>query len=90
VIKLRDLQTGDRPSWRLRRGVYWPHLRDPHRLRALRWFWALHAPSKPGSMRTSNQAATLDEAQAEFEASWKLKGVGGDGRDRMRRDRPPG
>jgi hypothetical protein len=26
----------------------------------LRWFWALHAPSKPKSMRTSNQAATLD------------------------------
>ncbi len=37
----------------------------------LRWFWALHAPSKPGSMRTSNQVATLDEAKAEFEASWK-------------------
>jgi hypothetical protein len=35
----------------------------------LRWFWALHAPSKPGSMRTSNQVATLDEAKAEFEAS---------------------
>ena len=27
---------------------------------SLRWFWALHAPSKPGSMRTSNQVATLD------------------------------
>ena len=38
---------------------------------SLRWFWALHAPSKPGSMRTSNQVATLDEAKAEFEASWK-------------------
>ena len=21
---------------------------------SLRWFWALHAPSKPGEMRTSN------------------------------------
>jgi hypothetical protein len=31
---------------------------------------ALHAPSKPGTMRTSNQVATLDEAKAEFEASW--------------------
>jgi hypothetical protein len=37
----------------------------------LRWFWALHAPSKPGTMRTSNQVATLDEAKAEFESSWK-------------------
>jgi hypothetical protein len=35
-----------------------------------RWFWALHAPSKPGSMRISNQVA-LNEAKAEFEASWK-------------------
>ena len=38
----------------------------------LRWFWALHAPSKPGSMRISNQVATLEIAKAEFEASWKL------------------
>ena len=37
----------------------------------LRWFWALHAPTKPGSMRISNQVATLEEAKAEFEASWK-------------------
>ena len=35
------------------------------------WFWALHAPSKPGTMRTSNQVATLEAAKAEFEASWK-------------------
>ena len=34
--------------------------------------WALHAPSKPGSTRISNQVATLEEAEAEFEASWKL------------------
>jgi hypothetical protein len=39
--------------------------------KSLRWFWALHAPSKPGSMRISNQVATLDEAKAEFEAGWK-------------------
>jgi hypothetical protein len=26
---------------------------------SLRWFWALHAPSKPGTMRISNQVATL-------------------------------
>ena len=33
----------------------------------LRWFWALHAPSKPGTCgpRTSGDA---DEAKAEFEA----------------------
>jgi hypothetical protein len=33
----------------------------------LRWFWALHVPRMP----VSNQAATLEEAKAEFEASWK-------------------
>jgi hypothetical protein len=38
---------------------------------SLRWFWALHAPSKPGSMWISNQVATLEIAKAEFEASWK-------------------
>ena len=32
---------------------------------------ALHAPSKPGSMRISNQVAALETAKAEFEASWK-------------------
>ena len=37
----------------------------------LRWFWALHAPGKRGTMRTSNQAVTLEAAKAEFEASWK-------------------
>ena len=37
----------------------------------LRWFWALYAPRKPGSMRISNQVATLEIAKAEFEASWK-------------------
>ena len=26
----------------------------------LRWFWALHAPSRPGNLRTSNHAATLE------------------------------
>jgi hypothetical protein len=36
----------------------------------LRWFWALQAP-KPGSMRISNQVATLEIAKAEFEVSWK-------------------
>jgi hypothetical protein len=37
----------------------------------LPWFWALHAPSKSGEVRTSNHVATLDQAKAEFEASWK-------------------
>jgi hypothetical protein len=37
----------------------------------LRWFWALHAPSKPGTMRISNQVPTLEVAEAEFEASGK-------------------
>jgi hypothetical protein len=39
---------------------------------SLRWFWALNAPSKSGTLRTDNRAATLDEAKAEFEASWNL------------------
>ena len=39
--------------------------------KGLPWFWAVHAPSKPGELRTSNHVATLDEAKAEFEASWK-------------------
>jgi hypothetical protein len=38
---------------------------------SLRWFWTLHSPSKPESLRTSNKAATLDAAKAEFESSWK-------------------
>jgi len=36
-----------------------------------RWFWALHAPSRPETLRSSNQVATLETAKAEFEASWK-------------------
>jgi hypothetical protein len=31
-----------------------------------RWFWALHSPSKPGTLRISNQVATLETAKAEF------------------------
>ena len=38
---------------------------------SLRWFWALHCPSKPESLRIANQVATLEVAKAEFEASWK-------------------
>ena len=37
----------------------------------LRWSWSLLSPSKPESLRTSNEAATLNAAKAEFEASWK-------------------
>ena len=39
---------------------------------SLRWFWALHLPNKPRGLRTDKRAATLDEAKAELEASWKL------------------
>ena len=53
----------------LRRVVHRPHLSDAHRPRVPAL--ALHAPSKPGEMRTSNQVATLEVAKAEFEASWK-------------------
>ena len=39
---------------------------------ALRWFWALHVPSEPAeTIRTDNRAPTLEQAKAEFEASWK-------------------
>ena len=37
----------------------------------LRWFWALHFPSKPESLRTDNRVATLETAKGEFEASWR-------------------
>jgi hypothetical protein len=37
----------------------------------LRWFWALHLPSKPESLRTDNRVATLEAAKVEFEASWR-------------------
>ena len=47
---------------------------------SLRWFWALYAPSKSGTLRTANQVAMLEVAKAEFEASWKRWGVGEDGR----------
>jgi hypothetical protein len=33
----------------------------------MRWFWALHSPSKPGTLRISNQVATLETAKAEFQ-----------------------
>ena len=51
--------------------VHRPHLRDPHLPCRAALVLAPHAPSKPGAMRTSNQVATLDQAKAEFEASWK-------------------
>ena len=31
----------------------------------------LHAPRKPGTLRTDSRAAMLDQAKAEFEASWE-------------------
>ena len=37
----------------------------------LRWFWALHFPSKPASLRTDNRVATLETAKGEFEVSWR-------------------
>ena len=40
----------------------------------LRWFWSLFCPSKPESLRISNQVASLELAKPEFEASrrqWK-------------------
>ena len=38
---------------------------------SVRWFWALYAPSKPGSMRISNQVATPELAKTESEEAWK-------------------
>ena len=38
---------------------------------SLRWFWALNLLGKPPGLRTDSRAATLDQAKAEFEASWK-------------------
>jgi hypothetical protein len=38
---------------------------------SLRGFWALHFPTKPPGLCTDSRAATLDQAKAEFDASWK-------------------
>jgi hypothetical protein len=32
----------------------------------LRWFWALHFPSKPEGLRADNRVAPLEAAKAEF------------------------
>jgi hypothetical protein len=46
-----------------------------------RWFWALHAPSRPETLRSSNQVATLEVAKAEFEAKLEaMEGLGETGR----------
>ena len=47
------------------------HLRDADRPRRPALVLGAARPSKPGSMRISNQVATMDEVKAEFEASWK-------------------
>ena len=47
--------------------IYEKHSSPEH----LRWFWSLFCPSKPESLRISNQVASLELAKAEFEASWK-------------------
>ena len=46
----------------------------------LRWFWALHAPSKPGTMRTSNQVGDVGRGQGRVRGELEaVEGVGGDG-----------
>ena len=47
--------------------IYEKHISPEH----LRWFWSLFCPSKPESLRISNQVPTLEMAKTEFEASWK-------------------
>ena len=43
----------------------------------LRWFWSLHFPTKPQSLRTDNRVATLEAAKAEFRGELGcLEGVG--------------
>jgi hypothetical protein len=38
----------------------------------LRWYWSLHGIlGKPLDMRTDGRAPTLEDAKAEFEASWR-------------------
>ena len=38
----------------------------------MRWFGSLHRIfGKPADMRTDGHAATLDEAEAQFEAAWR-------------------
>jgi hypothetical protein len=38
---------------------------------SLRWFWALHVPSKPGTLRTDNRAGSLEAAKEEFAECWR-------------------
>jgi hypothetical protein len=45
---------------------------------SLRWFWSMNAN---GPMTRSNRVATLEEAKAQFQESWKrVEGVGEAGR----------
>ena len=37
----------------------------------LRWFWALHFPSRPENLRTDNRAGSLEAAKKEFEECWR-------------------
>jgi hypothetical protein len=49
----------------------WPHRRNPATPNIYASSGPCSAPSKPESLRISNQVATLEAAKAEFEASWK-------------------
>jgi hypothetical protein len=44
----------------------------------LRWFWALHFPSKPENLRTDNRVATLEAAGRVRGKLGSLEGVGED------------
>jgi hypothetical protein len=56
-----------------------PHLRSSGGPEHLRWFWALHFPSKPENLRTDNRVATLEEAKAQFQKCLGcLEGLGED------------
>ena len=37
----------------------------------LRWFWALHFPSRPENLRTDNRAGSLEAAKKEFGECWR-------------------
>jgi hypothetical protein len=55
----------------LRRMVHRAHIRDPNRPRRSALVLGAARPGGRETLRSSNHAATLEIAKAEFEASWK-------------------
>ena len=85
VVKLKDLQTGLCGEWCIGRSTR-PAPVPSHCAGS---GCCTHLASQ-GACRPRTRQQRWTKPKSSSETSWKLKGVGGDGRDRMRRDRPPG